>query len=602
MVAAGVGIGTTAPNALLDVYNNGGASGTTQANITNFAGGATTTNSSALNLRIQGAGGGMVDNQISAQYNSSGAGNYSITLKPGGTTVMTAVGNGNVGIGTTVPTSNLQIYGTGGASSTTTMTITNSSNSNTGYGAQLLFNNIAGANTFSLAQISALRDNNAVNYGAYMAFYTTNGDVYSTFSERMRISPGGNVGIGTTVPNGALHIYGPSQSTLLSDNYILNVTSASCFNGNGSVTVYSNSINLQAGDLTGMASPSRGAQLYIGGGYSINSAINHGQIIMYTGAAERMRVATNGNVGIGTAAPTSSLHVYGLGGANSTTTLTVSNSSNSNTGYGAQLLFNNGPSGATYPLGQMSVLRNNAASDYSAYMSFHTTPDGVTSSLVERMRLASNGNVLINTTAAFGNGVIQVVSGDGSTQDGMSCKAKYDGNNVYASHNTSGTYRGGMNGVNSSSVTFATSSDRRLKDNIHRIEGSLAIVNQLVPVHFRWINDDQYDFGFIAQEVYKVLPHLRPNFSSYIKDCTCLKNDLWNGVLCNHCVSMNDEPVDENGKPRYYSLDYGKFTPYLLGAIQELTGRTVELESDNVSLKSRVAGLLAWAQTQGFSG
>jgi hypothetical protein len=149
--------------------------------------------------------------------------------------------------------------------------------------------------------------------------------------ERMRITAAGNVGIGTTVPNAALHIYGPSQNTLLSDNYILNVTSASSFNGNGSTTVYSNSINFQAGDLTGMASPSRGAQLYIGGGYSINGATNHGQIIMYTGATERMRVATNGNVGIGMASPIYKLDVNGT--TNTVEALTISNASTATNGF-----------------------------------------------------------------------------------------------------------------------------------------------------------------------------------------------------------------------------------------------------------------------------
>ena len=63
---------------------------------------------------------------------------------------------------------------------------------------------------------------------------------------------------------------------------------------------------------------------------------------------------------------------------------------------------------------------------------------------------------------------------------------------------------------------------------------------------------------------------------------------------------MNDEPVDEEGNPKYYSLDYGKFSPYLIGAVKELTERNTHLESENATLKSQVTSLLAWAQTQGF--
>jgi hypothetical protein len=212
----------------------------------------------------------------------------------------------------------------------------------------------------------------------------------------------------------------------------------------------------------------------------------------------------------------------------------------------------------------------------------------------ERMKITSNGNILVNTLTSFGaNGSIQITSGAGTTSDGVSCRASNDANYIYTCHNTAGTYRGGVVGVNSTTVGFATSSDRRLKDNIHAIEGSLSIINQLKPVHFRWKNDDQYDFGFIAQDVYKVLPHLRPNFSSYIKDCCCQKNDLWSGIQCEHCLSMNDEPVDEEGKPHYYGLDYGKFTPYLMGAAQELTKRVVQLESENTQLKSQIVSLQA---------
>ena len=109
MASSGVGIGTNAPGSTLEVYTNSGVGGTTQLNVTSFAGGSTTTNTSVLNLRIQGAGGGMVDNSISAQYNSSGVGTYSLAFKPQGTTVMSILGSGNVGIGATTPVGALSV-------------------------------------------------------------------------------------------------------------------------------------------------------------------------------------------------------------------------------------------------------------------------------------------------------------------------------------------------------------------------------------------------------------------------------------------------------------------------------------------------------------
>lgn len=215
--------------------------------------------------------------------------------------------------------------------------------------------------------------------------------------------------------------------------------------------------------------------------------------------------------------------------------------------------------------------------------------------------LRTNGPVFVANNAwgygTGGNGVLQVgavQSSDysGRAQDCISCRAWNDGNYIISFHNTSGGIRGQIAGVNSSSVAYQTSSDRRLKDNVHHIEGSLNIINRLQPVHFRWIKDDEYDFGFIAQDVYQVLPHMRPNLTNYIKDCSCKREDICNGKQCEHCLTMSDEPVDEDGNPRYYSLDYGRFTPYLVGAVQELNAKLDEQQKQNVILQQTVVKAL----------
>lgn len=124
---------------------------------------------------------------------------------------MGLVASSGVGIGTTSPTSILQVFGTGGASTTPTLTISNNSNANTGFGAQLLFTNFNNPTTYPLGQISALRNNNAGDYSSYMSFHT---NTQNTTSEKMRILPNGNIGIGVTNPSVKLHIIGtPSGST-----------------------------------------------------------------------------------------------------------------------------------------------------------------------------------------------------------------------------------------------------------------------------------------------------------------------------------------------------------------------------------------------------
>ena len=97
-----VGIGTASPSQILEVYRNSGVGTIAQMNITSWAGGNTTTNQSILNLRVQGAGGGSVDNTIIGQY--YGSSTYGFAFNPFGVNVMNVLGNGNVGIGTTNPT------------------------------------------------------------------------------------------------------------------------------------------------------------------------------------------------------------------------------------------------------------------------------------------------------------------------------------------------------------------------------------------------------------------------------------------------------------------------------------------------------------------
>ena len=197
MASSGVGIGTNAPGSTLEVYTNSGVGGTTQLNVTSFAGGSTTTNTSVLNLRIQGAGGGMVDNSISAQYNSSGVGTYSLAFKPQGTTVMSILGSGNVGIGTTTPVGALSVILDGNGTY----------NPSSWSGSYALFGPGANSTTGSAVAITY---NTTGLYGSLIClaagvawrdmYYSANQHVFFTSgstTERMRINTAGNVGIGT---------------------------------------------------------------------------------------------------------------------------------------------------------------------------------------------------------------------------------------------------------------------------------------------------------------------------------------------------------------------------------------------------------------------
>jgi hypothetical protein len=103
--------------------------------------------------------------------------------------------------------------------------------------------------------------------------------------------------------------------------------------------------------------------------------------------------------------------------------------------------------------------------------------------------------------------------------------------------------------------SFLSLSDKRWKTDITTFSGSLDKILQLKPRKFKWIKDNKEDYGFIAQEVEKVLPNLVDE-TSY--------------------VEVGDM-TEQDTKP-YKSVDYSKLTPYLVDTIQQLTKRIEDLE------------------------
>lgn len=163
---------------------------------------------------------------------------------------------------------------------------------------------------------------------------------------------------------------------------------------------------------------------------------------------------------------------------------------------------------------------------------------------------------LTPTTSITGaNGCIQVISNSSSSsvgKDGMSFKAGVDTNSIINFMNTAATLRGAIIGASSTSVTYSTTSDERLKQNISNMPSQLENIKSLSARSFNWKSTGEEDYGFIAQEIYKVYPILNP-----------LKNNS----------NYDDKlyPVKTDGSNFVHMIDYGKMTPYLWSAVQELT-------------------------------
>ena len=153
---------------------------------------------------------------IQASHVGAGTANNALVINPSG---------GNVGVGTTTPAANLAVFGSATASTAnTTILLDNSLSGGViaagGVVGSLQFNN----NGISAASIQAVHDVGSVNNNGALTFNTRTD--YVTNTEKMRITRDGNVGIGTTAPQAALHVQG---GTLFTNPTVYNTAVAGWF-------------------------------------------------------------------------------------------------------------------------------------------------------------------------------------------------------------------------------------------------------------------------------------------------------------------------------------------------------------------------------------
>ena len=114
--------------------------------------------------------------------------------------------------------------------------------------------------------------------------------------------------------------------------------------------------------------------------------------------------------------------------------------------------------------------------------------------------------------------------------------------------NTDGGLRGKVAGASSSSVRYDTTSDKRRKENIREMESMIDKVMAMKCRQFNWIEGKEEDYGFIAQEIYEIFPHIRPDISGYCKYKCCDEEEDDDDEEDCCCYSNIDEPVDKEGK------------------------------------------------------
>ena len=345
-------------------------------------------------------------------------------------------------------------------------------------------------------------------------------------AEAMRITSDGRLGIGTTSPNYPLNVQGSG------DTYA------------GITGGTSNIAGLLLGDADNKAI----------GRVSYDNSSNSLQF--WTNTAERMRIDSSGNVGIGTTSVTGVLNMSRSTGTVANNAFVISNTNVGGTGGEIQWYSRTNDGTNTDKKAAVISVTNSldwgSAAGNSSYMAFSTIN---ANSLAERMRITSGGQVLINRTTpnAFTSYPLDIFSSSPvhiCTETNTSAGFRH-----HDFHNPNGLV--GYIATSGSSTSYVTSSDYRLKHDIQPMTGALAKVAQLKPVTYKWNADDSESQGFIAHELQAVVPD---------------------------CVTGEKDAVDAEGNPQYQGVDTSFLVATLTAAIQELSAK-------NDALEARIAAL-----------
>jgi len=230
-------------------------------------------------------------------------------------------------------------------------------------------------------------------------------------------------------------------------------------------------------------------------------------------------------------------------------------------------------------------------------------------SATERMRISSAGDVSIgNASSSQALFINRTDTGSGAGDPGFyynpSAQQLYlSGTTIlqYLSMSNTGNIMGfryndsptGGISIGTSSTTFDTSSDYRLKENVVIMANATERVSNLLPIRFNWKVDPSVEVdGFLAHEAALVVPEAviglkdeRRTINDVVMDANGVKidknipEDQWIAGKADGRFSQDSTWVAEKEVDWYQTIDNSKFVPLLTAAIQELTARITALES-----------------------
>ena len=310
--------------------------------------------------------------------------------------------------------------------------------------------------------------------------------------------------------------------------------------GSGTLTIAAPNTNT---DYTLTLPTEAGTVLTSGGAIDVNASA----------PADSLTIDSSGNVGIGTTSPTSG------------SVLDVASSGNtyprirSTAGSAAAVFFQNSDTGTTTGDGMYVGI---TGAEEGVIWNTENTAIRVATNNTERMRITSLGKTIFNTTTQNNNEQVGMVYSSNAGVGFSIQDSNPQSGNTFIEFRNGATVAGTVTSNGTTTMTYGSASDYRLKSNPQPIQNALATVSALNPVSFTWNQTGEEGIGFIAHELQAVCPD---------------------------AVAGEKDAVDENDNPKYQMIDAGSASliATLTAAIQELKAELDTVKAELADLKGQ---------------
>ena len=422
---------------------------------------------------------------------------------------------------------------------------------------QIVFSGYDGSNWSNTARISSEVDGTpgVGDMPGTLQFYTTPSGSNLT-QERLRITPDGNVAIGTTSPASKLSVSDSGsvqiQATTGTVDFRVQSIDANSAAYSGTVSNHAYAFTTNNSERARIDSSGR---LLVGTSSTRSVANNFGgstsQVLFETVDIASYTAISNKNDTSGPIIALGKSRSGSIGG----TAIVLSGDSLGKIRFAGADGTDIQSTGAEI---NCEVDGTPGTNDMPGRLVFSTTADGA-SSPTERMRIDKDGIILFNGKTSVPDSTNGGFALSPSTNERMLASigsTSTAAQNLFVFYNPNGLV--GTIATTGSATAYNTSSDYRLKENVTSVTDGITRLQQLKPIRFNFIADPTKTVdGFIAHEAAEVVPE---------------------------CVTGEKDAVDDEGNPQYQGIDQSKLVPLLTAALQEAIG---EIES----LKARVAAL-----------